>query len=126
MSCFVFLFPMFKVVYALKGMRGGPPACCFKASKQVRLVERKVSFISDADNWRGRWRVTDICPKADSALPPQPPPPSPQGEGENFYRQSIGEWLHAETAQSSLTVIFKLVITGLTTIILVVLGTVNL
>ena len=34
--------------------------------------------------------------------------------------------LHAETAQSSLTVIFKLIISGLTSIILVVLGTVTL
>ena len=33
--------------------------------------------------------------------------------------------LHAETAQSSLIVIFKLVISGLTRIILIVLGTVN-
>ena len=44
------------------GGGGGPAACCFKASKQVRLVERKVCFISDAGNWRGRWKVTDICP----------------------------------------------------------------
>ena len=34
--------------------------------------------------------------------------------------------LHAETAKSSLTVIFKLVISGLTSIILIVLGTSNL
>ena len=34
--------------------------------------------------------------------------------------------LDAETAQSSLTVIFKLIISGLTSIILVVLGTVTL
>ena len=34
--------------------------------------------------------------------------------------------LHAERAQSSLTVIFKLVTSGLTSIILIVLGTVNL
>ena len=36
-----------------------------------------------------------------------------------------GEGLHAETAPSSLTVIFKLIISGLTSIILIVLGTVN-
>ena len=35
------------------------------------------------------------------------------------------EGLHAEAAQSSLTVILRLVISGLTSIILVVLGTVN-
>ena len=34
--------------------------------------------------------------------------------------------LHAETAPPSLTVIFRLVISGLTSIILVVLGTINL
>ena len=37
-----------------------------------------------------------------------------------------GERLHAETAQSALTVIFKLVVGGLTSVILIVLGTVNL
>ena len=36
-----------------------------------------------------------------------------------------GEVLHAETAQSALTVVFKLGIGGLTNTILVVLGTVN-
>ena len=36
------------------------------------------------------------------------------------------EELHAETAQSSLTVTLKFVISGLTSIILVVLGTVTL
>ena len=34
--------------------------------------------------------------------------------------------LHAETAQSALTVIFKLIISGLTSIILIILSTVNL
>ena len=43
-----------------------PAAGHSKASKQVRLVERKVRFISDAGNWRGR--MADICPKADSPL----------------------------------------------------------
>ena len=38
----------------------------------------------------------------------------------------MGRGLHAVTAQSALTVIFKLVIGGLTGVILVVLGTVNL
>ena len=38
----------------------------------------------------------------------------------------MGWGLYAETAQSSLKVIFKVVISGLTSVILVVLGTVNL
>lgn len=37
-----------------------------------------------------------------------------------------GRRLHAKTTQSALTVIFKLVISGLTSVMLVVLGTVNL
>ena len=40
--------------------------------------------------------------------------------------QLVGWGLYAETAQSSLKVIFKVVISGLTRVILVVLGTVNL
>ena len=45
---------------------GSPAACHSKASKQARLVERKVCFISDAGNWAGGRRVADICPKTDS------------------------------------------------------------
>ena len=52
------------------------------------------------------------------------PTPNPGSQwGKSFNRQ---EGPHAETAQSALTVIFKLVIGGLTSIILIVLGTVNL
>ena len=48
--------------------------------------------------------------------------------GRSFFRQTVGGggWLHAETAQTALKVIFKLVIGGLTSVILIVLGTVNL
>ena len=53
------------------------------------------------------------------------PAPNPGNQrGQSFYRQEEGP--RAETAQSALTVIFKLVISGLTSIILIVLGTVNL
>ena len=41
-------------------------------------------------------------------------------------RSGEGGRLHAETAQSALTVIFTLVIGGLTSVILLVLGTLNL
>ena len=44
--------------------------------------------------------------------------------GKSFYRQTGG--LHAETAQSALTVILKLVTGGLTSVILIVSGIVNL
>ena len=46
----------------------------------------------------------------------RPPLPLTSG-GESFYRQIGVGGFHAETAQSSLTVIFKLVICGLTSII---------
>ena len=53
-------------------------------------------------------------------------PLSPQqAEDESFYRQSGGRWLHAEIVQSSLTVIFKLAISGLPRV-MIILGTVNL
>ena len=53
------------------GWGRGLAAHCSKASKQARLVERKICFISDAGNWRGGWegRVADICPKANSPTP---------------------------------------------------------
>ena len=44
--------------------------------------------------------------------------------GQGFYRW--GEGLHAETAQSALTVVLKLVISGLTYITLIVLGAVSI
>ena len=97
----------------------GPSPCRSKANKQASLVEGNICFISDAGNWG--WKVSDICPKVDSHPYPHPQ----QAGGKSFYRQKRG-WLHAEIKQSSLTVIFKLVISGLTNMILVVLGIVNL
>ena len=52
--------------------------------------------------------------------------PLPQAEGESFYTHSVCVGgLHAEMAQSTLTLIFALVSSGLASIILIVLGTVN-
>ena len=73
--------------------------------KHARLVERKVCFISDARNCGGI--VAGICPKAD--------PLSPQSGSESFYRQSWGGW-YMQKQHSHL----QLVISGLTSIILVV------
>ena len=57
----------------------------------------------------------------------QLPPTTGNQSGRRFYRQRLGSGeLHAETAQSALTFISKLVIGGLTSVILVVLSTVNL
>ena len=65
-------------------------------------------------------RVVDICSKADFPLDKQ---------WVTAFTDRMG-WgggmSKAETVQSSLTVIFKLAISGLTSILLVVLGTVNL
>ena len=48
-------------------------------------------------------------------------------QGVRAFVDRVGEGeLHAETAWSSLTVIFKLVVSGLISIILIVSGTVNL
>ena len=74
------------------------------------MVERRVCFISDVDNclWG---RVADMCPKVNS-----------HPLRSSFYRQSWG----GEVTCRKSTVIFKLVISSLTGIILVILGTVNL
>ena len=77
------------------------------------MVERKVCFILDAGN-RGWGR--DPCPKADSL---------PDNQGARAFIDR-GRGLHAEIIQSALTVIVKLVICGLTSVILISLGTVHL
>ena len=62
----------------------------------IRLVERKVCFISEASN--GRTPVQGLTP----------PPLTISGqESKSFYRWREG--LHAKTAQSALTVTLKLV-----------------
>ena len=78
-------------------------------------MEKKVCFILDSDNqgWGVRWT---------SVQRPTPPAPNNKGVRAFIYR---GRGLHAETAQSALTAL-KLVIGGLTSIILIVLSTVNL
>ena len=85
---------------------------------------REICFIWGASNWGGG--RADSCPKADSWLFPHPHP-------DNQWARTFIGWrrgLHAETAQSALTVILKLVISDnhqwLTSDTLIVLGTVNL
>ena len=118
-------FPKADMQLLLKGMCVWVPAAhCSKANKQARLVERKVWFISGAGNCGGR--VADICPKADSPRFTCPDKQGVGGGGSDSINRVRDQGLHAETAQSSLTVVFKLVISGLTSIILIVLGTVSL
>ena len=87
--------------------RWGLAAHRSKASKQARLVERKVCYISSASNWWGR--VANICPKADS-------PHDKQG-----VRASIDR-VEGVTCRNSIVISnrhLQLVISGLTSIILV-------
>ena len=84
---------------------GGLAAHCPKANKQARLVKRKVCSISDASSCE----TGQTCPKANSLLP------------SSLNRQS---WGRGATWRSC-TVIFKLV-SGLTSVTLVVLSTVNI
>ena len=85
-------------------------------------MERKVCFISDGGNWGlGKGKFADVCPKAD-----YPPATVLNKQGVRAFKDRVGWGLCVETAQSSLTVLFKFVISGLTSIILIVLGTVNL
>ena len=55
----------------------------------------------------------------------RPTPPSPDNQGARAFIDR-GRELHAETIQSALTVILKLVIGGLTSVISIVSGIVNL
>ena len=71
----------------------------------------------------GGWQ-TSVQRLTPLTLPPHQPPALASSEVRAFTDRRRG--LYAETAQSALTVIFRLVVSGLTGIILVVLGTVNL
>ena len=65
-----------------------------RVNKQAKLVERKVCFILDAGNCRGR--MADICPKVDS--------PYPDKQWVRAFIDRVERsGLHAETSQSSLS-----------------------
>ena len=78
-------------------------------------MDRKVCFILDAGNWEG-WGQTPVQSST---------PPTPDNQWARAFR-GRGRGLHTETAQSALTVALKLVIGGLTIIILIVFSTVDL
>ena len=100
--------------------RWGLPA--LKANKGVRLVERKVCFISEAGNLSlgggGVGRVGRTCVQRPTSRPCW------QSVGKSFYRRREG--LYVETAQAALTGILNLVIGGLTSVLLMVFSTVSL
>ena len=61
--------------------------------------------------------MADVCPKVD--------PPPLAASGMRSFIDKVGEY-YVQKQQPALTVIFGMVISGLTSTILVVLGTVNL
>ena len=81
-------------------------------------MEKKSCFISYAGNWGGR-RGRQIYVQ-------RPTPTLATRGARTFFFKDWRKGLHAKTEQSALTVIFKLAIRGLTSVILVVLGTVNI
>ena len=78
--------------------------------------------------WKGQfalfWRPAGQLGGAGRTPVQRPTPPTDNQCARAFIGQGRG--LHAETAQSALTVILTLVIGGLIRVILIVLGTVNL
>ena len=110
---FLYLWKTNLQLFYRKVCVGSPAARHSKPSQQARLVEKKVCLISDACD-SGGGSQTSV----------QRPTPPSTSRGWEHYRQSGRGWGGATCRNS--TVIFKLVISGLTSIILVVLGTVNL
>ena len=112
------LSPYFRPGFVTKRVgRRGAAACHSKANKKARLVERKVCFISDASNCGSGVRGGEGG--VQRPTPRHPPPPTSK-RVRAFIDSVRRTALLAETAQSSLTVMFKLVISGLTSIILAV------
>ena len=98
---------------------GGLAARHLNASKPARLLERKVYFRCQQLGWRG-WQTSV------QGLIPAPPPSHWQAGGESVYRQSDGGWVTCRNSTVSSNSHLQLVVSGPTSIILVVLGTVNL
>ena len=93
---------------------GDTTACHSEANKQARLVERKACFISDASNWGRGWQ---ICVQR-LTLPPD----------KQRVRAFIDKVRGRVTCRNSIVISnshLQLVISGITGIILVILGTVN-
>ena len=89
----------------------GLAANCSKAIKEARLVERGISFILDASNQKEGGRLSKgQLPVTDS--------------GQELLEAEGGGYIQKQNYQ--LTVTLKLVISGLTSVILTVLSTVNI
>ena len=97
---------------------GDPAASCSKASKQANLVEGKFCFISDAGNWWGGWWI--------SVQRPTPPTPCNK-QGVRVFIDKVCV-CGGVTCRNSIVISnshLQLFISGITSIILVILGTVN-
>ena len=104
--------------------KGDPAAHCSKANKQARL-ERKICFIFGTGNqgrgWTGGGRRREEGRCLYKVLLPT--------STDNWWARDFTDWRrrwHIDTVQWALRVNLKLVIGGLTTIILIVLVTVHL
>ena len=88
-----------------------PAVLCSKANKEARLMERKICYILNASDWGHGGGQTPV----QSATPPLT----------IMGQQSVQaeEWGYMQKQQSALTVILKLVTSGLTNIIVIVLNT---
>ena len=86
--------------------------------------------MKEARLWKGKlalfWMLASMAGGGQiSVQRPTLPPPTPYNQGARAFIDG-GRGLRAETAQSALRVILKLVTGGLTNVILVVLSTVTL
>ena len=102
--------PLLQGHFPTQGLNPGLPHC----GRILYQLSHQVCFISDAGNWGsregGHLSKGRLAP---SSLDPQAPC------GARVFTPRVQEWRpHAETAQSSLTGILKLVIDGLTSVIL--------
>ena len=82
------------------------------------MIEREVCFLLDASHWDWGGGVWVLVQRLNSPRPP-----------DNQWARVFmdrGRGLHAERAHSALTVLLKLVISGLIANLLIVLNTINL
>ena len=99
--------------------RGVGPISTIKSQETGQAGGKKVYFRCQQLVGAGRGHLS-------KGQLPAPPPATRQPVGQELLWTELGRGLHAVRARSALTVIFKLVIGGLTGVILVALSPVNL
>ena len=123
----IFLFSFFSMPYHLGGVGAISQNTSVTRSCVWLLVTQKAT--KRPGLWKGKFALfqmpaTGVGDRCLSKGRHPPPTPQWQSVGKNFT--DWGRGLHAEIVQSTLIVIFKLIIGDLTSIILVDLGSVNL